>query len=88
MKEKSNKKVENETETVTKIKEIIDSIRPYINMDGGDLEFIKFEDGYVFVKLSGHCAICELQDFTISNSLEATLQSEIEGIKGVINVDI
>lgn len=86
-KEKETKtKVANETEI--KIKEIIDSIRPYINMDGGDLEFIKFEDGYVFVKLSGHCAECELQDFTISNSLEATLQSEIEGIKGVINIDI
>lgn len=86
MKKETKTKVATETEV--KIKEIIDSIRPYINMDGGDLEFIKFEDGYVFVKLSGHCAECELQDFTISNSLESTLQSEIEGIKGVINVDI
>ena len=57
-------------------------------MDGGDLEFIKYEDGYVFVRLSGHCAECGLQDLTISNSLEATLQSEIKEIKGVINVDI
>lgn len=86
MKKEKNKEVE--TDTVNKIKEIIESIRPYINMDGGDLEFIKYEDGYVFVKLNGHCAECELQDFTISNSLEATLQSEIEEIKGVINVDI
>lgn len=76
------------TKTEEKIIEIIESIRPYINMDGGDLEFIKYEDGYVFVHLSGHCAECELQDLTISNSLEATLQSEIKEIKGVINVDI
>lgn len=88
MKKEKETKTKVETEIEIKIKEIINSIRPYINMDGGDLEFIKFEDGYVFVKLSGHCAECELQDFTISNSLEATLQSEIEGIKGVINVDI
>lgn len=71
-----------------RIKEIIASIRPYINMDGGDLEFVKYEDGYVFVRLSGHCSECEFQDLTISNSLEATLQSEIEEIKGVINVNI
>lgn len=77
-----NKKIEE------KIIEIIESIRPYINMDGGDLEFIKYEDGFVFIRLSGHCAECELQDLTISNSLESTLQSEIKEIKGVINVDI
>lgn len=78
----NNKKIEE------KIIEIIESIRPYINMDGGDLEFIKYEDGFVFIRLSGHCAECELQDLTISNSLESTLQSEIKEIKGVINVDI
>lgn len=73
---------------VIQIKEIIDSIRPYINMDGGDLEFIKYEDGYVFVKLSGACEACGLIDDTINNGLTATLQSEIPEIKGVINVEI
>lgn len=82
------KNTQTKKEKEEKIKEIINSIRPYINMDGGDLEFIKYEDDYVFVKLKGHCSECELQDFTISNGLEATLQSEIEGIKGVINVDL
>lgn len=76
------------TKTEEKIIEIINSIRPYINMEGGDLEYVKYEDGYVYVKLTGHCADCGLQDLTISNGLEATLQSEIEEIKGVINIDI
>lgn len=76
------------TKTEEKIIEIINSIRPYINMEGGDLEYVKYEDGYVYVKLTGHCADCGFQDLTISNGLEATLQSEIEEIKGVINIDI
>ena len=30
-----------------KIKEIIENVRTYLNMEGGDIEYIKFEDGYV-----------------------------------------
>lgn len=75
-------------EAILQIKEIINSIRPYINMDGGDIEFIRYEDNYVFVKLTGACVECGLIDSTINDSLANTLQSEIPEIKGVINVDI
>ena len=75
-------------ETVNKIREIIETIRPYINMDGGDLEFIKYEDNYVFVKFSGACTDCIGLDVTINDGLTATLQSEIPEIKGVVNVEI
>ena len=37
--------------TIEKIKEMIEQIRPYLNMDGGDIEYIKYEDNYVYVKL-------------------------------------
>ena len=47
-----------------KIKNIIEEIRPYLNMDGGDIEFVKYEDKYVYVKLKGHCVECLGQDFT------------------------
>ena len=36
-----------------KIKDIIEDLRPLINQDGGDIEFIRYEDNYVFIKLSG-----------------------------------
>ena len=38
-----------------------------LNMDGGDIEFVKYEDHYVYVKLKGHCVDCLGQDFTIKN---------------------
>lgn len=76
------------TNTVEKIIEIIDSIRPYINMDGGDLEFIKYEDGYVYVKLTGACKECGFADETINYGLSNTIKSEIDEVKGVINIDI
>ncbi|MGM9834670.1 MAG: NifU family protein [Bacilli bacterium] len=85
MPEKDNK---TNNEIIEQIKEIINSIRPYINMDGGDIEFIRYEDNYVFVKLTGACVDCGLIDMTINDSLANTLQSEIPEIKGVINIDI
>ena len=37
-------KEENKQDTITKIKEILDNLRPYLNMDGGDVEFIDYKD--------------------------------------------
>ena len=71
-----------------KILELIDKIRPYLNMDGGDIEFIKYEDGYIYVKLVGACSDCMYQDNTINDSLLNFFQNEIPDIKGIINVNI
>lgn len=71
-----------------KILELIEKIRPYINMDGGDIEFIKYEDGYVYIKMGGACAECAFQDSTINDGILEFFKSEIPEIKGVINVSI
>ena len=71
-----------------KILELIEKIRPYLNMDGGDIEFIKYEDGYIYVKLVGACSDCMYQDNTINDSLLNFFQNEIPDIKGIINVNI
>ncbi|MCR5787690.1 MAG: NifU family protein [Bacilli bacterium] len=71
-----------------KIKEVIENLRPYLNMDGGDIEFIKYEDGYVYVKLSGACQNCELIDVTLYDGIEEMIKEEVPEIKGVINVDL
>lgn len=71
-----------------KIKEMIEEIRPYLNMDGGDIEFIKYEDKYVYVKLKGHCIECMGQDFTLKTYILGMLQEEIEEIEGIINVEL
>ena len=72
-------------EIESKINEVLDSIRPYLNADGGNLEFIKYEDGYVYIKLLGLCAGCDFADETIQNGIYETLKQQIPEIKGVIN---
>lgn len=71
-----------------KIKELTEKIKPYLNMDGGDIEFIKYEDDYIYIKLTGACADCMFQDNTINDSLLSFYKDEIPSIKGVINVSI
>lgn len=75
-------------ETEEKIKELIENIRPYLNMDGGDIEFIKYEDNYIYIKLYGACTDCLLQDNTINDNLLVMFQEEIPEIKGIINIPL
>ena len=78
----------NEKEIILKIQELLDDIRPFLNMDGGDIEFIKYEEGYLYVKLTGACAMCGFQDITLKDNIEAYLKEDIKELKGVINVSL
>lgn len=82
MKENNNK---NETE---KIIEIINQLRPYLNSDGGDIEFIKYEDEYVYVKLYGACAACNFKDYTIQDNIYEAIKEDVPNCKGIINVEL
>jgi len=73
-------------EIITKIKELLEDIRPYLNMEGGDISFVKYENGYVYVKMLGACAHCMAQDETLNEGVLMMLKDEIPEIEGVINV--
>ena len=71
-----------------KLKSLIDDIRPYLIMDGGDIEFVKYEDGYLYIKLSGSCQNCIYQDNTINDTLLDFFKGTVSELKGIINVDL
>ena len=71
-----------------KIKSLIDDLKIYINMDGGDIEFIKYEDNILYVKLTGACADCLIQDQTLNVNLLNAIKEEIPEVKEIINVDL
>ena len=68
------------------ILETLDLIRPFLNSDGGDVEFVKYEDNIVYVKLVGACAGCAMANATLKDGIEAALKDAIPEIKEVINV--
>ena len=70
-----------------RIKEIIDSIRPFLINDGGDIEYLKYEDNIVYVHLTGACANCSIIDMTLKDGIESTIKEEVPEVKAVINID-
>lgn len=74
-------------DVIAKIKEVIEKVRPYLMFDGGDVEFIKFENGIVYVKLIGACAGCSYATVTLHETVEEMLVSEIPEVIGVENID-
>lgn len=77
------------TEEINKLCiDAIDSIRPFINSDGGDIFFIKYEDDYLFIKLTGACVGCSMIDYTIEDGIYEAIKESIPDCKGVINESI
>lgn len=75
------------SKTEEKIIEVIEKIKPFLQADGGNLEFVKFENGNVYVRLLGACSNCGMIDYTIKDGIEATLVEEIPEVVSVIRVD-
>ena len=82
------KKIEKKSTIEQKIEHIIDKeIRPYIQMDGGEIKLISFENGIVKVSLQGACRGCPSSVSTLKNGIENKLKSEIpDKILEVISV--
>ena len=73
-------------EIENKINEVLCKIKPYLNHDGGDVEFVKFKDGICYLRLKGACAGCMFADATIKNTVEEILVSEVPEIIRVENI--
>ncbi len=69
-----------------KIIDVINSLRPFLVNDGGDVEFLKYEDNIVYIKVKGACANCEMIDVTIKDGIEAAIKEEVPSVKEVVSI--
>ena len=69
-----------------KIIKILNKIRPYLNSEGGDLQYIGFEDGIVYVRMLGACVDCSGLDSTLKDGIEALLVENVPEVISVVNV--
>jgi Fe-S cluster biogenesis protein NfuA len=65
------------------ILEAIDAIRPALQMDGGDIDYVGIEDGVVKVKLSGACDSCSISWLTLKAGVERILKDRVPGVTSV-----
>ena len=72
--------------TTIKVQKVIDEVRPNLQADGGDIEFLGIDDGVVKVKLKGACAGCPMSTMTLKQGIERVLKAEVPEIKEVVAV--
>ena len=66
--------------TVNKVQKIIDELRPQLQADGGDIEFLGMQNGIVKVKLKGACAGCPMSMMTVKFGVENYLKKEVSEV--------
>ena len=68
------------------IKNVIHKLRPYLQRDGADIEYVDFKDGIVYVRMLGACAGCTMIDDTLKDGVEQILMEEVPGVLEVQNI--
>ena len=72
-----------------KVIAIIDQLRPYLQGDGGDIEFVELtDDNVVMVKLQGACGSCPHAKMTLKQGVESIMKEQLPEIKAVMDVNL
>lgn len=70
-------------EIIDRIHMTLDKIRPFLKREGGDIDFVGYEDGIVYVTMLGACTDCNLLDSTLNDGIQIILMEEIPEVIGV-----
>ena len=69
------------------VKTALENMRPFLQADGGDVEFVSVtDDGVVSVKLTGACGCCPRAQMTLKNGIENYLRQEVPEVNSVVGV--
>ena len=69
-----------------KVEEVLNTIRPMLIADGGNIELVDVKDGEVFVHLVGACHSCPASTMTLKLGVERALKEALPSIKRVVQV--
>ncbi|PIT93936.1 hypothetical protein COU00_01730 [Candidatus Falkowbacteria bacterium CG10_big_fil_rev_8_21_14_0_10_43_11] len=72
-------------DVLNKIDQALNKIRPMLAQDGGDVEFVSFDEktGVAEVKLQGHCAGCPMAQMTLQQGIERAIKEEAPEVREV-----
>lgn len=69
-----------------KVEKALETVRPALQADGGDIQLVSVEDGVVKVRLMGACGGCPMSSMTISQGVERAVKQAVPEIKKVVAV--
>lgn len=80
---------ENHNELERKVKNVLEQIRPYLQADGGDINYIGLtDDNVVNVELMGACGSCPYSIITLKNGVETAIKKAIPAVKAVEAINL
>lgn len=80
---------ESKEELNQKIQNVLEQVRPYLQQDGGDINFVNVTDDFVVnVELTGACGTCPFSTMTLKNGVEATLKKVLPQVKEVVAINL
>ena len=65
------------------IKKALDEIRPALQADGGDVEYVSMDGDVVNVRLKGACGGCPMATMTLKNGIEVVVKKRVPGVSSV-----
>jgi len=69
--------------TDQEVKDILDEIRPRLQADGGDVEFVELVDKVVKVKMTGACKGCPMAQMTLKQGIESYMKEKLPELEAV-----
>ncbi|MFY0673802.1 MAG: NifU family protein [Bacteroidia bacterium] len=77
--------VEEHKQLIDKVQIALESIRPFLQRDGGDVELIDVSKEFeVSIKLTGTCASCNMSGMTMKNGIEESVKRAVPEIKNIV----
>jgi len=68
------------------VRETLEELRPALQMDGGDVEYVGLQDGVVQVRLLGACGGCPMATMTLVGFVQERLKQRVPEIHSVVSV--
>jgi Fe-S cluster biogenesis protein NfuA len=65
----------------------LDKLRKAIQLDGGDIQLVRVEDGVVTIRLYGACEDCPMSPVTLRAGVERILREDVPGVREVVAIE-
>jgi Fe-S cluster biogenesis protein NfuA len=73
---------------LNKIEDALNTVRPFLKMDGGDVEFVNIDDNQVVtLRLLGACSGCSMSQMTMKAGIEEAIKKALPEVSAVVAID-
>ena len=77
--------INKDAETLRKIHEALEEVRPFLQADGGDIDLLELTDDWVVkVRLTGACGTCSVSSMTLTNGVEVVIKRSLPQVRKVL----